>query len=104
MGNNMAIYFGKDVLVGVCYVSFFVALRRGEAQTFRPRFFLPLMLFFWLGFLQVFNPYSPSVLYGFLGLKLYFYYVPLMFLWYALLDSEPALPKFLIFTLKLTIT
>ncbi len=103
MGNNMAIYFGKDVLVGVCYVSFFVALRRGEAQTFRPRFFLPLMLFFWLGFLQVFNPYSPSMLYGFLGLKLYFYYVPLMFVGYALVDSEPSLHKFLMFNLKLAV-
>src|SRR5713226_1754998 len=103
MGNNMAIYFGKDVLVGICYVSFFVALRRGQAQTFRPRFFLPLMLFFWLGFLQVFNPYSPSMLYRFLGLKLYFYYVPLMFVGYALVDSEPGLHKFLMFNLKLAV-
>ena len=96
LGNNMAIYFGKDVLVGVTYISFFAALRRGKVPTFRPVFLLPLGVFFWLGVLQVFNPNSPSMLYGLLGLKLYFYYVPLLFVGYALLRSEKDLHQLLV--------
>ena len=95
LGNNMVIYFGKDVLVGMTYISFFAALRRGEVPSFRPRFLLPLSFFFWLGVIQVFNPNSPSMLYGLLGLKLYFYYVPLLFVGYALLRSEKDLHQFL---------
>ncbi len=96
LGNNMAIYFGKDVLVGVTYVSFLAELRRGKVPTFRPDFLLPLGVFFWLGVLQVFNPNSPSMLYGLLGLKLYFYYVPLLFVGYALFRTEEDLHRLLV--------
>ena len=95
LGNNLVIYFGKDLIVGMTYISFFVALRRGQVPSFRPRFLLPLGIFFWLGVAQVFNPSSPSLLYGLLGLKLYFYYVPLLFVGYALLRTEKDLHRFL---------
>ena len=52
--------------------------------------------FFGLGLAQVFNPYSPSLFYGLLGLKLYFYYVPLMFVGYALMRTEHDLHRFLV--------
>ena len=48
LGSNMYIYFGKDVLIGMTYLSFFLALRRRQAETFRPSFLFPLSLFFWL--------------------------------------------------------
>lgn len=95
MGNNMTIYFAKDVLVGITYISLLVAIRRGRAQPFRPAFLVVLSLFFWLAVLQVFNPYTPSLAYGLLGLKLYFYYVPLMFVGYALIESGNDLHRFL---------
>lgn len=94
MGNNMVIYFGKDVLVGVTYMSFFLALRRGRVESFHPPFMLSLSLLFWLGVAQMFNPNSPSLLYGLLGLKLYFYYVPLVFIGYGLLRHERDLRRF----------
>jgi hypothetical protein len=94
MGNNMAIYFGKDAMIAVVYISFFAALRRKEAQRFRPPFLIPFLVFFWFGVIQVFNPGSPSIFFGLLGLKLYFYYVPLVLIGYALLDSEEDLRKF----------
>jgi O-antigen ligase len=50
---------------------------------------------------QVFNPGSTSVFYGFLGLKLYFLYVPLMYLGYALIDSELDLRRFFMFNAAL---
>ena len=94
LGNNMAIYFAKDLLVGVVYLSFFLAWRRNQIQAFRPPFLLPLLLFVWFGVLQVFNPASPHLVFGVLGMKLFFYYVPLMFVGYALVGSEFELQSF----------
>jgi hypothetical protein len=101
LGNNMLIYFGKDVLVAVTYVSFFFGRMRCRERSFRPSFWASLLLFIWLGGVQVFNPNSPSLFYGLLGLKLYFSYVPLMFLGYALIRSEQDLYRFLNFNLVL---
>src|SRR6202158_4775509 len=94
LGNNMAIYFVKDFLVAVVYLSFFLAYRRKEVTTFRPPFLVPLLLFVWFGVMQVFNPASTSLMYGLMGLKLFFYYVPLLFVGYALLNSEAELRRF----------
>jgi hypothetical protein len=96
LGNGTILFFGKDVLVGFVYVSFFVALRRHTEKAFRPRFLFPLVLFVWLATAQIFNPHSPSILYGLLGFKLYFYYVPLLFVGYALVRDEEDLRKFLV--------
>jgi hypothetical protein len=94
LGNNMAVYFGKDILVAVVYVSLFAAYRRKEVRTFRPPFLIPLLLLVWFGVMQVFNPASSSMIYGVLGLKLYFYYIPLMFVGYALFETESDLRRF----------
>ncbi len=101
LGNNMYIYFAKDVLVLFTCLSLFVAIRRGREPAFRPPFLLSLTVFFWLAVLQVFNPHSPSVLYGLLGLKMYFYYVPLMFVGYALMRNDEDLHRFLIANMAL---
>ena len=45
-GNNMAITFGKVVLLCVVYLSFFLAYRRRETQHFRPPSLVPLLIFF----------------------------------------------------------
>ena len=60
LGNNMAIYFIKDFLVLVVYISFFAAYRRKEVKFFRPPFLMPLMIFIWFGALQIFNPASTT--------------------------------------------
>ena len=96
LGNGIALFFGKDILVGLTYISLFIAIRRGREKTFRLPFLLPLLLFIWLGAIQIFNPNSPSVLYGLLGFKLDFYYIPLLFVGYALIRSDEDLRKFLL--------
>ena len=96
LGNGTVLFFGKDILVGLVYISFFVAMRQRKEQVFRPLFLFPLALFVWLAAAQIFNPNSPSVLYGLLGFKLYFCYVPLMFIGYALVRNEEDLRKFLV--------
>jgi hypothetical protein len=95
LGNNMAVTFGKDFLVAVIYLACLLARRRRQFESFRPPFWLPLSMFFWLAAVQVFNSRSPSLWYGLLGLKLYFYYLPLMFVAYALVRSPEDLNRFL---------
>jgi hypothetical protein len=94
LGNNMAIYFAKDFLVLVVFISFLTAMRRKEVTTFRPPFLGPVLVFVWFGVIQVFNPASTSIWYGLMGIKLFFYYVPLVFLGYSLINSEAQLRRF----------
>jgi len=101
LGNNMAIYFAKDFLALVVFISFLAAYRRRKVTTFRPPFLTPLLIFVWFGAIQVFNPASPSVWYGLMGFKMFFYYVPLVFIGYAMLNSEVELRRF--FTVNLVL-
>ena len=63
---------------------------------FGRNFFFFSMVFVWLGLIQIFNPNSPHVLYGLLGFKLYFLYVPLMYVGYALIRNDEDLRKFIV--------
>jgi hypothetical protein len=101
MGNSFELFFGKDVLLALVYVSLYLAIRRRREKAFRPPFLFFLSLFFWLGVLQVFNQNSPSILYGLLGLKVYFYYFPLVFVGYALIRGDEDLRKLLVVNLAL---
>jgi hypothetical protein len=101
MGNNIALFFGKDILAGLVYLALFVAIRDKKEKLFKPPFLLFLSLFFWLGVLQAFNQNSPSIWYGMLGLKVYFYYIPLIYVGYAFVRSDDDLRKFLNWNLVL---
>jgi hypothetical protein len=101
LGNSIYAFFGKDILVAFVYAAFF--FRRGPRaeKLFRPSFWLPLVAFFLWATMEAFNFQTPSPLYGLLGLKLYFYYVPLMFVGYALVRTEFELRRFLVFNLAI---
>src|ERR1700675_1136672 len=99
LGNNMAVFFTKDILVIVLYISFFAARRARMVKKFKPPFLIPLMIFVWFGVIQVFNPISTSIFYGILGMKVYFLYIPLMYISYALFESEADLRKFFSFNM-----
>ena len=103
LGNNMAIYFAKDVLIVFVYVSFLMAYRRKAVRSFRPPFLVPVLLFVWFGVMQVFNPASNTLVYGLLGVKVYFSYIPLVFLGYALINSEDQLRKFFVVNMFLAL-
>lgn len=95
LGNNMGIYFAKDFLVLLVYLSFFAAYRRKDpdVKIFRPPFFSILLVFIWYAAIHVFNPGSTSIFFGLLGMKIYFYYIPLMFVGYSMINSETELRK-----------
>lgn len=95
MGNSPILFFGKDVLLALVYLVFFAAIKRRHEKIFRPPFLTFLSIFIWLGVVQIFNANSPHILYGLLGFKVYFYYIPLMYAGYALIRSEVDLRKFL---------
>jgi hypothetical protein len=99
LGNSMAVFFAKDFLIGFAYLSYYLVRRRRKVDTFKIPFLVPLMIFFWFAVIQVFNTWSPNVLYGLLGLKIYFYYAPMMLLGYAMLERPEHLNKFLVVTL-----
>jgi hypothetical protein len=105
LGNSMAVYFAKDVLILVVYLSFFVSWRKKDRpiEIFRPPFLVPLMAMVWFGLMQVFNPASTHIVYGLMGMKLYFYYIPLMMIAYALIDSEATLRRFFLVNLSLVL-
>src|SRR6266852_3794079 len=94
LGNNMAVFFAKDFLALVVFISFLAAVRRKEVTSFRPPFLGPVLIFIWFGVLQVFNPASTSIWYGLMGFKIFFYYVPMVFLGYSLINSETQLRRF----------
>ena len=96
LGNSMIVFFAKDVLIGIAYMSFYIAKRKHLVQTFKIPFVVPLGIFFGFAVIQVFNTWSPNILYGILGLKLYFYYAPLMLLGYAMMDRPADLERFLV--------
>jgi hypothetical protein len=103
LGNNMAIFFAKDFLVVVVYLSYLISRRGMRTAAFRPPFLVPLLLFFWLGVIQVFNLLSTSIFFGLLGMKIYFLYVPLLFLGYNFIESDQDLRRFLTFNAVLVI-
>jgi len=97
LGNNMAIFFAKDVLAIVLYISFFAARRKSKLKVFKLPFQVPLLVFIWFGAIQMFNLNSTSIFYGILGMKVDFLYIPLIFVGYAFMESELDLQKFFTF-------
>jgi hypothetical protein len=102
MGNGLALFFGKDILAALVYVSLFAEIRRKREKRFRPPFLLFLSFFFLLGFIQVFNQNSPHILYGLLGFKTYFYYIPLIYVGYALIRGDEDIRRFLVFNVGIS--
>jgi hypothetical protein len=46
LGNGLILFFGKDVLAAITYLSMWSSKRRGELPWFKPPFIVPLALFF----------------------------------------------------------
>jgi len=101
LSNNMLVYFGKDALVLAIYVAFFYGFGRRSEKIWKPPFLLPLLFLGVWAALEAFNPWTASLSYGLLGLKLYFYYVPLMVVAYYFVRTELDLRRFLVFNIAL---
>src|SRR5438477_8970527 len=70
LGNDMRLYFAKDALAVIVYLAFLAAWIGGREPRPRVGFLGPLLVFVGWGLVQVFNPQSPSLIYGLLGLRM----------------------------------
>ena len=103
LGNNMLIYFAKDILILAVYLAFFGAKRAGDGMRFKPPFRIPFLLFLWWCSFEVFNPASTSIFYGLMGMKMCFLYFPLIVIGYSLIKSDEDLRRVLLFNAILTL-
>jgi hypothetical protein len=75
------IYFVKDAVLLTAYVGFVLASRRSRVPLRgQAAIRIVLLVAFLFGCIEVFNPNSPSVLVGLMGLKAYFLYAPIAFI------------------------
>jgi hypothetical protein len=73
------IYFGKDLILLGAYAGFLADRRRGRVAV--PSVLVGMLVLSGaVGALQVFNPRLPNPLVGLLGLKAYFFYVPVLWI------------------------
>lgn len=103
-GNNMAIFFAKDAILLMTYISYLVSRQREKDTSLR--FDNPLIgpLWVWVlvGLVQCFNPllYHPGL--PFLGIRMWFFYIPLLYLGYEFLRTEAGLRRMLMFLISLS--
>jgi len=99
MGNNMVIYFFKDIIYLVTLFAFTLASFRRGRQPFNPPFLKPLVSFLIFAAVQTFNPNTPSPLYGLLGFRMNFFYLPLLWVGFHVWEMPPDLGRFWVFCL-----
>lgn len=98
------IYWIKDIALAASYARFYLGriLQRRPVVPPHP-FNFPISLLLLYGFVEVLNPYLPSLLVGVLGFKAYFGYVPLFYMLPELFATKRALFRFLVFYALLSI-
>jgi hypothetical protein len=102
LGNRIILYGAKDVLIVLVYVSFLFARMVSRcASDFRNPIRVPLMAVIGLALAECFNPHIEHPLIPLIGLRMFFLYVPLLYLGYAYFDAEERVRRFLIFALGL---
>ncbi|HXO22256.1 MAG TPA: hypothetical protein VOA87_20245 [Thermoanaerobaculia bacterium] len=89
-------YFAKDVFFLGAYLGYLRSPARLRFPPARlPALYVTLGASAILGLLEIFNPELPNVLVGILGVKSYFFYVPLLFVLPATFRSDVELGRFL---------
>ena len=103
LGNEMTLYFAKDVLIGITYLSYFVFVWRFRQERVRNQLRVPLLMMFGWACAQSVNPGVADILVPVVGLQMSFLYVPMLYLGYSFFRDEGELKRFFIPTLTLSI-
>lgn len=93
-GQPSQITLVKDVLVFLTYCSFLAVFMIKNKKIWKPVFWGLLLFFAAVSIINVFNPNSPGLLFGLIGLRSYLWYLPLIFLGYHMFEKEERLLKF----------
>jgi len=84
-----------DVVLFLTYFSFLAFLAVKKKNVWTPSFTVPLVVLVTLVLVGVFNPSSPGFLVGAVGLRSYLWFIPLMFLGYAMSHNKERVLKFI---------
>jgi hypothetical protein len=103
LGNEMALYFVKDVLIGITYLSYFLFVWRFRQERVRNQLRVPLLMMFGWACAQSVNAGVSDILVPVVGLRMSFLYVPMLYLGYSFFRDERELKRFFILTLTLSI-
>jgi hypothetical protein len=102
LGNRIILYGAKDAVILVTYASFLVArVVNRRAGDFQNPIRIPLAAMVALAIAECFNPQIEHPLIPVIGMRMFFLYVPLLYLGYAYFDSEERVRRFLLFALGL---
>jgi hypothetical protein len=82
------VYLLKDGILLVAYIGFMLSVPKTPGPKDATSVKVVLWLSFFYGCLEVFNPDSPSILIGLLGLKNYFLYAPIAFIFPYIITSR----------------
>ncbi|MFQ5874417.1 MAG: hypothetical protein ACE5JL_11540, partial [Dehalococcoidia bacterium] len=96
LDNALIIYAAKDILVLATYAGYLFWLKRRGERLFRNPVLLPILLLFAWAVLQTLNPGIDSPLTPIVGLRMWFLYVPMMYLGYAFLKHDGHLRGFIV--------
>lgn len=93
-GQPVEVALAKDVLIALTYFSFLLYFSFKGKKIWKPAFGGALFLLAAFLIINVFNPDSPGLLFGLIGLRSYLWYLPLIFLGYYMFGSQEKLLKF----------
>jgi len=101
LGNALIIYGIKDLMILATYTSYFLAGWGQKQEGFKNPLKVPLLLWFgWAG-AEALNPNISNWLVPIMGLRMSFFYVPMLYLGYAFFKNEQQLRGFLILILSI---
>ena len=97
IGNDMILYLVKDVLMILVYISYFVPrlLNWRQSSGIRSPLLAPLAVWFVWALAEAFNPGIDHPLVPLIGLRMSFFYIPMIFLGYSVALAESRLMAFL---------
>ena len=94
LGGALIVYFVKDMLIAITYLSYAVSGWLGRREKFNNPIAGPLLLCVGWALVQCFNPNLTSAWVPIIGLRMTFFYVPMIYLGYSYVDSEKRLRNF----------
>lgn len=94
LGNNMAVYATKDLIILTAYASFLLAAAQRRERVLKNPLGLPLLLFVIWVFIETLNPYLENYLVPLLGLRMSLFYIPMLYLGYSFVKKEQQLRHF----------
>jgi hypothetical protein len=103
VGNEIILYFVKDVLIVITYLSYLFSQWKSHRERFQNPLRVPLLLMTAWAVIQFANPGVNDILVSVVGFRMSFFYIPMIYLGYSLFHDEADLSRFCTWTLSLAL-